>query len=742
MIQIIERYVTKINKTDFPYKGKYYTKSVSVGEFISTLEPTGDSSLYNSIALFIQSGGVFECNANKFPTDFPYAIVIDANTLQVSQLISDEENISFEADKDFIVCLSTMFDNIDITVRTPTKLQMLAADYLYLKKTTNEALAEINLKVTYSEFISSELDVVSDKWVKGNSFIIECDNPSLRELYGMYGADTSDGYDRLDYNLASTKGIELERDYYAIRLYNSKGINKKFKVFKTPNLPQLSEKVENLSNEFEAKKIFSPSDFGLQGYYIATKNVQVGDYIPNLIEKLIEFSTTSVIVLPLNKGKSIEVKNLKTLGDIPNLIVLDVDTRICTKVVNIDNQPSFSYTATENSIVFFSTSSAEAIVTCDDDFRDYTISTSRNLKINSFSYNNANSFYRYEAALKMDKAYLKSIVETASNGKCTVIYDNNNYPSLMYRIPIVSIGALNSKLGDNNTPHPAFVVNGVTKKYIYAGVFMNSDYKGVPVSWFGLSANGKGSYVDVKNACANKGAGWHMETIWERSLISLLSAKYHNNEPRGNVNKGQAKDGYEYECVQLVNGGIPGQVTHSTSWINGTEPNTWSHDNSNWGIFDIIGGYHERCDLLKVVNGKVFLAADNSFGSDELTWMDTGVYLTYQDEKITIDANDAPHVGELKAEAWNNIVVKEGYNTIGEDIRKKICLALIHPYLSSSLDKVFEFDGNLWIKDDITAYPFLGGAAGYIGSSLGFNIISYDNQEDHGNIGARLFFVE
>ena len=77
----------------------------------------------------------------------------------------------------------------------------------------------------------------------------------------------------------------------------------------------------------------------------------------------------------------------------------------------------------------------------------------------------------------MQKNTLKCMVECASNGRCTVIYDADGYPSLMYRVPIVSIGALAPELGNIglnaaiDTPHPAFVVNGTEVPEIYFSVY-------------------------------------------------------------------------------------------------------------------------------------------------------------------------------------------------------------------------------------------------------------------------------
>lgn len=353
--------------------------------------------------------------------------------------------------------------------------------------------------------------------------------------------------------------------------------------------------------------------------------------------------------------------------------------------------------------------------------------------------------FDYEVAIKTDRTLLKSMIESASNGSCTVIYDDNGLPSLMRRLPIMSIGMLAPTLGDYNTPHPAFVVGGVQKKYIYAGVFMNSLYDGIPVSWFGLTNDMRSlSYKQAKQKCADKGDGWHMETIWERSLISLLSMKYHGTKPRGNTNKGRSNaDGYEYECIEGVTNDLPGNFANGALWINGSQPLSWSHDNSRWGIFDIVGGFHEWCDLAKHDNGRIYLCADNNFSAAESSWENTGANITYENGAIVYDTQNREILSELKMSKWIVASCNAGYDSLSLNIRKRLALSLMCPRLSSADETpIFDFDGYIWLQNNMICYPFMGGALEYPTSGLGFNIMSYDGDEAHNNMGSRLFYIE
>jgi len=64
----------------------------------------------------------------------------------------------------------------------------------------------------------------------------------------------------------------------------------------------------------------------------------------------------------------------------------------------------------------------------------------------------------------MKDAYRQAI-EAASGGKNTVLYDDMGQPSVMVRIPKFNLSDVIT--GAPATPHPAFIVNGVTKNEIF-----------------------------------------------------------------------------------------------------------------------------------------------------------------------------------------------------------------------------------------------------------------------------------
>ena len=359
---------------------------------------------------------------------------------------------------------------------------------------------------------------------------------------------------------------------------------------------------------------------------------------------------------------------------------------------------------------------------------------------------NVYNFWDYNAALNMPKSLLRTMVETASNGAVTVIWDNAGYPSMMYRIPKISIGALAPSLGDDQTTHPAFSVNGVEKNCIYVAVYQTSVVDGHPVSWYGLAPSGYQGYANSKSAAAAKGSGWHLETIYERSLLGLLSTKINGLSPRCNSYYGRSHlANYAYETCQREDGQLAGVNTFAAKWINGSQPNAWSHNGERWGIFDLIGGYWEWCDLIKVVNGQIYLASDNNFNSAESSWIATGAYIdvdTNNDNAIRMNNARSAAVDDIVIKSWASIACTTGYDTLDESLRKKLALLLVAPRLSSTDNEpIFNFQSSVYIKNTITAYPICGGAEEYIDAGFGKNAYAY-NSDEHGNMGARLCYIE
>lgn len=359
----------------------------------------------------------------------------------------------------------------------------------------------------------------------------------------------------------------------------------------------------------------------------------------------------------------------------------------------------------------------------------------------------------------MDKNNVILLIESASCGKCTVIYDDDGYPSIMYKIPKVSIGSLASSVGSSNDIHPAFVVNGSEKDVIYMSMFMTSLYNGHYVSWFGLSPTGSITIPDLRVGIANKGTGWHLETIYERSLLALLAMNLNSPEITGNTDRGRSHI-HPWEYCQLTENILPGTATTTSvkKYINGSQPPMWSHNKENWGIQDVIGGFHEICDLMKVVNGKIYCAADNNFFSKEseietfeTTWEDTGVAYDYINGNITLNTTvtNIMDVEYYVSSTYKKIMCSTEYDELPLTKRQKMCLLLLSSRLSSASEPIFEINGRFNVANNkLLCYGVFGGAEQYKNSGLGSVVIGYpiddpntEGHTAHTNMGSRMVFI-
>ena len=362
--------------------------------------------------------------------------------------------------------------------------------------------------------------------------------------------------------------------------------------------------------------------------------------------------------------------------------------------------------------------------------------------------------FDYATALSMDKNVLRNAVEAASAGKCTVLYDNDGYPSLMYRIPVMSVGAFSQDLGDFATPHPAFVVGGVRKNEIYISVFQTCVYNGHYVSWFGLPSTSMVGIADLRNNIRAKGEGWHLETVYERSLLGLLALKYNSPTPRGNTCWGRSSAvGFEYECAKMYNGKLPGNAEsgegeqiNGALWINGTQSHAWSPDKSAWGIQDVIGGYHEICDLIKMVDGFLYMAEDNNYSADESTWINTGVVIDARNGNnvfsTTVTSSMTESDNYIKQDV-NEVLYDESFDTLPDAIRKRMAMLFITTRLTHDGENLLGISGSIGSRPAGVGYLVSGGATEYADSGLGYYNIAYDlkNVPTHNNMGSRMVYI-
>jgi hypothetical protein len=239
--------------------------------------------------------------------------------------------------------------------------------------------------------------------------------------------------------------------------------------------------------------------------------------------------------------------------------------------------------------------------------------------------------------LSMKDIYRQSI-EGASGGKNTVMYDDKGAPSIMVCIPRFNLSDVID--GAPNTPHPAFIVDGVVKSEIWVSKYQNVVHDNKAYSQPGLDPAVGMNFDKAKEYCDNKNGngeeGWHLMTNAEWAAIALWSKK-NGTMPRGNNNYGSDHSAsYERGKETSKSGDKTARVATGSGYPS------WSHDHTNAGIFDLNGNVQEWVDGFKLVDGEIYVHKDNDFktpGGHRVVdqWVKTGAAYDVVDGKLVIN---------------------------------------------------------------------------------------------------------
>lgn len=279
---------------------------------------------------------------------------------------------------------------------------------------------------------------------------------------------------------------------------------------------------------------------------------------------------------------------------------------------------------------------------------------------------------------------LRRSVEAASGGRMTVFYTAGGQPSYFVRQGkfLCENIAPGGELGTG--VHEAFVFGGSEDAEIWVGAYQGVVLNGEAVSQPGLDPRIAINYDNAKNACLAAGAGFDIMSVWDWAAISLWCMA-NGFQPRGNTDWGRHHDS-RWEVATREDNGVPGAASGSGRVLTGTGPAQWRHDETMAGIADMVGNAWEWLSGMKMVDGRIFLNADNDIGA-ESAYTDTGF--------------DTPNGS---ATNWS------GMNTSGAgDSLKR---ALIVP--NGAADPV----GSYWTNLSGERLPFRGGnrsTAGYAG---------------------------
>jgi formylglycine-generating enzyme required for sulfatase activity len=189
-----------------------------------------------------------------------------------------------------------------------------------------------------------------------------------------------------------------------------------------------------------------------------------------------------------------------------------------------------------------------------------------------------------------------------------IIYDDFGDANCMVRIPKFRLEDIDASLGTG--VHPAFIVNGVEKDAIYIGKYLasakGSNYVSVPDADPAASID----FDESLNACAAKGAGWHLMTNAEWAALALWAWK-NGTMPHGNNNYGRDAD-YKYETGRLTDPAAILGDSGTARTATGSGPVTWAHDHTPDGVHDMHGNVWEWQGGMRINDGEIQVLADNN----------------------------------------------------------------------------------------------------------------------------------
>ncbi|NPV72089.1 MAG: SUMF1/EgtB/PvdO family nonheme iron enzyme [Firmicutes bacterium] len=200
----------------------------------------------------------------------------------------------------------------------------------------------------------------------------------------------------------------------------------------------------------------------------------------------------------------------------------------------------------------------------------------------------------------------------------------------MVRFPAYSLDELG--LGWPKRPHPAFVLGGAVKPYVYIGKYeayrVGSGTTARALSLRGLDPTTSITFDDASAACRQKGTGWHLMTNAEWAAVALWCwAKGYM--PRGNSNYSQSSDApAERGAPACIYSNLSARVA------TGSGPMAWSHDGSPYGIWDLNGNVWEWVAGYRLVAGEIQIIKDNDAAAADLSAASTAWQAILQDGSL------------------------------------------------------------------------------------------------------------
>lgn len=200
---------------------------------------------------------------------------------------------------------------------------------------------------------------------------------------------------------------------------------------------------------------------------------------------------------------------------------------------------------------------------------------------------------------------LKLATEGLSGGKNTIVLDDKGMPSFMVRVPKFKIADV--IVGGTQNTHPAFIVDGVEKDFIYISKYQNIVKDDRAYSLPLMDPRTSVNFDQAKLYSENKGPGFHLMTNAERAALSLWCKK-NGTMPRGNNNYGSDHSAPHEKGIATS----MSDATRIGRVATGSGPASWAHDGTTDGIYDLNGNVREWVGGMRLMDGEIQIIPYNN----------------------------------------------------------------------------------------------------------------------------------